>query len=448
MAAERGRQREELPRLEFEESGSGVGLEKRQQAFQVEHGVLIDHELAGRLQPLVGRGDGERQRPRRASRDDAEWFALGPLAACVDRFELLQQLETLDGFREDQRRVLGWACQESRASVDQARQGGPFETKVAMRLDGLAVTARKHRCPTLAGLEADVRLGNRLHQQGDGETGLEGFETNPGLCVGLDVLGARHGPRGALHADLGDERGHGLQEPSLAVRRELDALGRDDVEQPAVVGGESGDLDAVVRRQGDAVLALGIPAMGFDGDLRHAVLALIDAQFGFPANDFDGLSVRIEDVRVTGQRIQAAITEQVIEPSPGAAHGDRGGGRQILFAQVVHGFLVFRQALQGDGPALAPGSVLVAALFAGTHVDLVGSLHDFPGETLLDVGCGGLAALFLGVVGKLFQCLQRALPHRKGFLQLGQGPGAERLVQRSRVGQIGEIGTAPFGQTT
>ena len=360
---------------------------------------------------------------------------MGHLQRARPGLELLEQFQAGDRFRQQQRCVFGRSRHQPGASVYQRRHVLPLRREVPPRLDVLAIPIREDRPAAPAGLEEDARIRDGLHHQRDRQAGFERFETHPWPGIRRDFGDGVHGTRGALHADLADEPRHRLEKPRLALQRNHQPLGRNDVEQAPMLGGEATHLVAVVRHPRHAVFVLAVPAVRFENHDRTTAVAFVDAQLGVAAHDVHRLAGGVEDVRMTGQGEHPALAEHVFLVAPVALHRDRRRGRQVLFAQEVHGLGLGGESFQGHAAALAPASGVGLALFARTELDAAFHLHDVPGETPAAFGVARplLVLLAARIVGELLQGPQRALPDRDGGRQVGECPGTERRVTRGRI---------------
>ena len=242
LPAERVREGDELAVLQLQEAGPGAGFEQAEQALQFHHPAVVDGERAGRLHPFRRGLHRDRQRGRGRVRDDAERLALRPLAAGVGVVQLLQQLEALPGFLQHQRRALGGRGGEQRTRADQSVHRLALGGEVALRLHALPVQVREHGDAARGRRETDAGTGDRLHQDGRGEAGVQGLQPHPRFRVRRHGQGGRGAAAVALHANVRGQRGHRVQQPRLGAGGQRQALLRDDLEQLDVRRGKARHL--------------------------------------------------------------------------------------------------------------------------------------------------------------------------------------------------------------
>ena len=178
--------------------------------------------------------------------------------------------------------------------------------------------------------------------------------------------------------------------------------------------------------------------MGFHAHAHLAVVALVYRELRVAAHHLHRPAVGLVDVRMTGQREQAAgAGVHLLLSAPVAMRGQRRDGLPILRQQKSHLSGLVRQPPERHPPALAPVAVLELALLARLQRHALVRHAQIPnqpplGRGFLRAAAGRLAG---GGMGNALQRLQRKLPLRHGQGEVGQRRGAE-----FRVGGAGALG--------
>ena len=313
-----------------------------------------------------------------------------------------------------------------------------------MRLHALAIAVGEHGHAAGAGREAKAGIRYRLDENRHREAGVQGFQPHPRRRVGGHFHSGRRAAAVALHADVRDERADRVQQPRFRAGGQKQAIGRNGGEHPFVLRREARHFAPPASGKRRPILVIVFAGVWFHAHLHAAVVLLVDGQLGFAAHHVQRVAVAVENMRMPGEREQARRAGvEILSAAPILARGQRRDGVAVLLEQEGHAGRLGGQALEGDAPAFAPIAVLQLALFADVQRHGLVAHLQIPGETSLRLGFGLAAGgLSLGVVGELFQRLQRRLPLRHWRDQTGQRGGAQLPVRRPGFvgGSLGSLG--------